>query len=239
MDDILIARAIDWDTGVNTGTSKPDDNATVGATAGTDLKKSSGSVLSDSQVITNMGTAANTSKIDDTTSTSGHDANLYADLNLNSGADINFYSGDGTGGSGSIYADSTGLAVTSSHSLYLTTNNGAHMQLDADSTLSLVANGCITFDSGIGNLIRVKQHLGPYNNGIQRCGTSTNRWLEVNCNGLDVNGDGDISGDLTISGDISATGGDVFLGTSTNYFVLHRYSGGTWVAENAYINMTV
>ncbi len=40
------------------GIDKPDDNATVGATAGTDLKDSGATVLGDADVITSQGTAA-------------------------------------------------------------------------------------------------------------------------------------------------------------------------------------
>ena len=52
------ATATNSDFSAVTGTTKPENNATVGATAGTNLRRSNATVLSDNDIITSLGTAA-------------------------------------------------------------------------------------------------------------------------------------------------------------------------------------
>jgi len=53
------ATATSSDFSAVTGTTKPENNATVGATAGTNLRRSNATVLNDGDIITSLGTAAN------------------------------------------------------------------------------------------------------------------------------------------------------------------------------------
>ena len=52
------ATATNSDFSAVTGTTKPENNATVGATAGTNLRRSNAAILSDNEIITSLGTAA-------------------------------------------------------------------------------------------------------------------------------------------------------------------------------------
>jgi hypothetical protein len=240
MDDILIARAIDWDTGVNTGTSKPDDNATVGATAGTDLKKSSGSVLSDSQVITNMGTAANTSKVNDAETESGYDYDVYGDVYMRNGTDITFYDSSSTK-QGSIYGSSgtdPGLTVDGTRFLALYGGNSI-IELDGDGNeINCYISGydifnidSNSFDCGVNITPRF---------GTLALGAIGSEWLKVYTSDLVVSDDATIGGTLTVTksttfnSNLIAQSGHVFLGTKTNYFWLHYKTGGTWYHVPAY-----
>lgn len=52
------ATATNSDFSAVTGTTKPENNATVGATAGTNLRRSNATILGDNDIITSLGTAA-------------------------------------------------------------------------------------------------------------------------------------------------------------------------------------
>lgn len=59
----------DWENVTDSSGTRPADNATVGATTGTNLKDGSGAILTDSKIVTSLGTSADTSKVNGVAST--------------------------------------------------------------------------------------------------------------------------------------------------------------------------
>ena len=112
-----------------------ESGATVGAKAGTNLKKSDGTVLSDADVVTSLGTSADTSKVAGTAATTVRDGANRANAGLNS--------------SGQVKIPIIGSAITGSPQTGLNmTSGGIGYWNGTDWTSAILSDGSGRFASG-------------------------------------------------------------------------------------------
>ena len=174
------------------GLKAPHPGATVGATAGTNLFRSSGSTLDDADVITSQGTAddveygsgkavfqyhadrTSLNTADDTNHVNDAVAENTYDLHIYGGADIKFYSDNGNNATGSINNYSAGAY----HYLYIKGED--FTEIRANKELLLTAGSAYTITCA-GDTI-------PNPTNAHDLGGTSNKWNYVYANYLGASG---------------------------------------------------
>ena len=179
-----------------TATANYELEATVGATAGTNLYRGSGSTLYDVDVITSQGTADDveygsgkavyqahadrtslntaddTDHVNGAETDSGYTYDVLGDLRIMNGKDIEFYTGDGSGFVGGIYASGTNLRTQGTNLLLYSSNGTITLQTNSSS-----------------NPIWALAHFHPFStNGGYDLGNNTYRWGGIFSEDLNISG---------------------------------------------------